>query len=161
MDHVPPPTVGFNVQTIRHKKRGFVVYDLGGQETTRALWQHYYEGAKAIVFVIDATDTERMVPKMYEDQQLEDKRKYTVTTTVKMELIRLIKEPALKACKTYLIYANKQDLKHSLSALELEAKLNLTGVDGKNVHFQASSAKTGEGIKEGLDWLVDALYSGK
>ena len=35
-------------------------YDLGGRKDLRSMWQDYTVGAGAVVFVVDATDTERL-----------------------------------------------------------------------------------------------------
>ena len=36
------PTVGSNVEEVRHGNLSFVVWDLGGQESLRASWSMYY-----------------------------------------------------------------------------------------------------------------------
>ena len=38
------PTVGFNVETIKYKKMNLNVWDVGGQDSIRSLWRHYYTG---------------------------------------------------------------------------------------------------------------------
>jgi signal recognition particle receptor subunit beta len=57
-----------------------------------------------------------------------------------------------------LVFANKQDLPHSMSASELEEKLNLSHhLAGRRWHIQAASATQGYGLREGFDWLADEL----
>lgn len=36
------------------------VWDIGGQEKIRPLWDHYYQHTQALIFVVDANDRERM-----------------------------------------------------------------------------------------------------
>jgi GTPase SAR1 family protein len=36
------------------------VWDVGGQQKVRALWNHYYKGADAVIFVVDASDASRI-----------------------------------------------------------------------------------------------------
>lgn len=37
------PTIGFNVETVEpHKGISFTVWDVGGQDKIRKLWQHYF-----------------------------------------------------------------------------------------------------------------------
>ena len=36
------PTIGFNVETVEYKNIKFTVWDVGGQDTIRPLWVHYY-----------------------------------------------------------------------------------------------------------------------
>lgn len=38
----------------------FTVWDVGGQPKLRPLWRHYYYNTQAIVFVVDAADTDRL-----------------------------------------------------------------------------------------------------
>ncbi|RNE96260.1 ADP-ribosylation factor, partial [Trypanosoma rangeli] len=54
------PTLGFNVQTVEYKNIKFHLWDVGGQKLLRSLWKHYYEGANAIIFVIDSNDRDRV-----------------------------------------------------------------------------------------------------
>lgn len=44
-----------------------------------------------------------------------------------------------------LIYANKQDMKGSMSAAEISQHLNLTSIKDHGWHIQACCALTGEG----------------
>jgi len=54
------PTIGFNVETLKYKNILFKMWDIGGQEKIRFLWQNYYCDAKGIIFVIDSGDIERI-----------------------------------------------------------------------------------------------------
>lgn len=36
------PTIGFNVETLEYKNIKFTVWDVGGQDSIRAMWKHYY-----------------------------------------------------------------------------------------------------------------------
>ena len=49
-------TIGFNVETIEHKRSNFNVWDLGGHEKIRALWRNYLGGLSAIIYVVDSND---------------------------------------------------------------------------------------------------------
>ena len=43
------PTIGFNVETVTPVKGvSFTVWDVGGQEKIRRLWQHYFQNAQGI-----------------------------------------------------------------------------------------------------------------
>ncbi|KAI8874681.1 ARF/SAR superfamily, partial [Backusella circina FSU 941] len=53
-----------------------------------------------------------------------------------------------------LVFANKQDVKGALTAAKISEALGLTGLKDKQWHIQACSALTGEGLYEGLDWVV-------
>ena len=46
----------------------YVIWDLGGQESIRSLWRNYFEEASALIFVLDASDRDRLLEtkKVYE-----------------------------------------------------------------------------------------------
>ena len=52
--------IGFNVETVEYKNLRFQVWDLGGQASIRPYWRAYYPDTKAIIYVIDSTDRERL-----------------------------------------------------------------------------------------------------
>ncbi|WAQ93693.1 ARL5B-like protein [Mya arenaria] len=56
-----------------------------------------------------------------------------------------------------LIFANKQDIKGSMSAAEISQHLNLTSVKDHPWHIQACCALTGEGLYQGLEWITNNL----
>ena len=37
-----------------------LVWDLGGKSDLRSIWEHYFQEAHAIVYVLDSSDVERM-----------------------------------------------------------------------------------------------------
>ena len=134
------PTIGFNVETVEYKNVKFHVWDVGGQEKLRQLWKHYYEGANAIIFVIDSNDRDRM-------------------NVAKAELDKLLTDPML-AGATLLVLCNKQDLPHRLTPVQIVDILNLRGEAGNRKWFaQGCCAHSGEGLFEGLDWLCSHLPS--
>ena len=51
-----------------------------------------------------------------------------------------------------LVFAIKQDLPNVMSVEEITDKLNLQSITQK-WHIQATSAKTGEGLYDGLEWF--------
>jgi Arf/Sar family protein len=137
------PTIGFNVETVEYKNVKFHVWDVGGQEKLRQLWKHYYDGANAIIYVIDSNDRDRMA-------------------VAKGELDRLLRDPML-AGSTLLVLCNKQDLPNRLSPpqivdiLGLKTEPDLTA--GRKWFVQGCCAHTGDGLFEGLDWLCGHLPS--
>jgi ADP-ribosylation factor protein 1 len=57
-----------------------------------------------------------------------------------------------------LVYANKQDLPHSLTSSQIVEKLQLSSKFRSNAWFlQGAVAVTGEGLYEGLEWLSTVL----
>ena len=128
------PTVGFNVETLRHENLELTVWDVGGQDKIRALWRHYFAGTDALLFVVDCADRAR-------------------ASLARDELHRLLNEDELRDA-ALVIYANKQDLPSAMSAAELSEKLELRSLRHRQWWVQACCATTGEGLYEGLDWLA-------
>ena len=56
-----------------------------------------------------------------------------------------------------LVFANKQDLPHAMSAPDLTEKLGLQKLTGRQWYIQACCATSGDGLYEGLDWLSDIM----
>ena len=54
------PTIGFNVEEVNFKTIQFMVWDVGGQEKLRNLWTHYFDKSKALIYVVDSSDSERV-----------------------------------------------------------------------------------------------------
>mmetsp|Transcript_23283 Transcript_23283/g.52482 ORF Transcript_23283/g.52482 Transcript_23283/m.52482 type:complete len:181 (+) Transcript_23283:80-622(+) len=133
------PTVGFNVETVEYKNINFTVWDVGGQDKIRKLWRYYYEGTDGLIFVVDSSDRDRI-----QDAQ--------------EELHRMLAEPELEKA-ALLVLANKQDLANAMPANEVMQQLELQKLRHRKWFIQATSAPTGDGLYEGLDWLSKALSS--
>ena len=52
--------MGFNVETVQFKNIRLQVWDLGGQDKLRRVWNTYYIGAAAVVLVVDSMDRARL-----------------------------------------------------------------------------------------------------
>jgi len=70
------------------------------------------------------------------------------------ELMKTLQESDLRGVPV-LIYANKQDLPQAMHPSELvkEMKLHETSMNPKKWFVQSTTAVTGDGLYEGLDWL--------
>ncbi len=135
------PTIGFNVETVEYKNISFTVWDVGGQDKIRPLWRHYYQNTQGVIFVVDSNDAERF----------EDARE---------ELHKMLAEDELREA-VLLVFANKQDLPKAKSAEEISEALNLRALEGRRWWVQACCATNGDGVYDGLDWLVNALSGHK
>lgn len=140
------PTVGFNVETVEYKNISFTVWDVGGQDKIRPLWRHYYQNTQAIIFVVDSNDRER----------IDDSRDYE--NSAKDELHRMLAEDELRD-SVLLVFANKQDLPGAMKVQEVTDRLGLNKIRNRQWFIQGSSAPTGAGLYEGLDWLTTSLDS--
>ncbi len=130
------PTIGFNVETVEFKNIKFNVWDVGGQDKIRVLWRHYYAGTDALIFVVDSSDRNRI-------------------GLAKQELHKMLEEEELKDA-ILLVFANKQDLS-VMSVAEVSDKLDLQNVKGREWYCQGTSAMSGMGLYEGLNWLTKKL----
>lgn len=131
------PTIGFNVETLNYKNLKLNVWDLGGQTSIRPYWRCYYANTAAVIFVVDSTDKDRM-------------------NIASKELHLMLQEEELQE-SALLVFANKQDQPGALSASEVSKELNLAELKDRSWSIVASSAIKGEGITEGLDWLIDVI----
>merc|ERR1711920_90882 len=128
------PTQGFNIKSLVHEGFKLNVWDIGGQKTIRPYWSNYFESSDALVYVIDSSDKRR----------LEESGQ---------ELKELLADDKL-ASIPLLVFANKQDLLQATPADENSASLSLGAISDRTWTIQACSAKTGDGLQEGMEWLV-------
>ncbi|CAL6071225.1 ADP-ribosylation_factor [Hexamita inflata] len=131
------PTIGFHVEKAEYKNIKFTIWDVGGSDVIRSLWVHYCQNTDAIIYVVDSANQER----------IQDARD---------ELQKLLTEDQLQDA-ALLVFANKQDLPHAMSLSDLSEKLELNSYINREQHIQACSAKTGEGLYQGLEWLSTIL----
>lgn len=135
------PTVGLNIGRIEVSNTKLAFWDLGGQLGLRSIWEKYYDEAHAVIYVVDAACTSR-----FEDS--------------KSALEKVLQHEDLQGAPV-LILANKQDLEEAVSTDELSQYLDIKKLDERDYKFQAVSAFDGLGIKEGVNWLVDAMERSK
>ncbi len=127
------PTIGFNVETVKHQNITWNIWDVGGGDKIRAIWRHYYEGSHAMIFIFDSQDKGRAELAAEELHRLS-----TEMAEYKMPL---------------LVFANKQDSEFAMSMEEIHAILHPHDFKQKHWHIQPCSEITGEGLHEGLEWI--------
>ena len=128
------PTLGFNVETVEYKNTSFTVWDVGGGGKIRGLWHQFYQNAEAVIFVVDSNDQDRI-------GEAHD------------ELHRVLSEDELREAML-LVCVNKQDLPNAMSAVEVCDKLGMHSLRNRKWSIQATCGISGEGLFEGLDWLL-------
>ncbi|XP_015751849.1 PREDICTED: ADP-ribosylation factor-like protein 5B [Acropora digitifera] len=131
------PTIGSNVEEVVWKNIRFLMWDIGGQESLRSAWNTYYTNTEFLIVVVDSTDRERLA-------------------VTKAELYNMLNHEDLKQAGV-LIFANKQDIKGSMSVAEISEQLNLTSIKDHGWHIQACCALTGEGLYQGLEWITNHI----
>jgi ADP-ribosylation factor related protein 1 len=55
------PTVGLNIAQIDIGKIKIIIWDLGGLPDLQPIWEKYYADCHAIIYVIDSSDSERLL----------------------------------------------------------------------------------------------------
>tara|TARA_A100001015_G_scaffold156625_1_gene173860 strand:- start:1391 stop:1951 length:561 start_codon:yes stop_codon:yes gene_type:complete len=135
------PTVGFNIKSLEYMGYTLNMWDVGGQKSIRAYWRNYFEQTDGIIWVIDSVDRWR----------LEECR---------LQLRDILSQEKL-AGASLLILANKQDLGGALSYEEISKLLGLGDDDIAGRHFSifGCSAKTGQGLEPGFQWVVNDISS--
>ena len=129
-------TVGFNVEKVKVGKITFSIWDVGGQDAARPLWRHYFAGTKALIFVFDSTDRDRL--------------KMSIS-----ELENLLKAEQLSRCPI-LIFLNKQDCADKMDRTELQQLLNgIEDLRSRTYLAQPAVATEGIGLVEGFKWLAN------
>ncbi len=107
----------------------------------RNVWKYYYSSIEGIIFVLDATRTDRV-------QDARD------------ELLNLLANEEAKHIPV-LVFANKQDLPSALKSHEIIEMLGIGDYVNKKpvsiVRVQEASAKNDQGLLEGFEWIVDKI----
>ena len=103
----------------------------------RPLWKHYFEGSAGVLFVIDSAD-----PSLFEKAKLEI---HEVARAAQLNQVPIV------------VFANKQDIKNAANAEKISEILDLPKIGQNRCTIFETSALTGQGIEEGMDWLVKAI----
>ncbi|XP_043409225.1 ADP-ribosylation factor-like protein 5A [Prionailurus bengalensis] len=127
------PTIGSNVEEIVINHTCFLMWDIGGQESLRSSWNTYYTNTEFVIVVVDGTDRERI--------------------SVTRELYKMLAHEDLRKAGL-LIFASKQDVKECMTVAEISQFLKLTSIKDHQWHIQACYALTGEGLCQGLEWMM-------
>lgn len=129
-------------------------YDISGQTKIRPLWHNYlkYRSNNNIIFVVDSTRLDRMEEARKELHKL---------------LLRHNDNNNDLHCShnhtiSILVFANKQDLPKNSSSLMMSDENIIEGLDLCNIpcgsqcewHVQPCSALNGDGLREGIEWLL-------
>lgn len=77
---------------------------------------------------------------------------------VKDELDILLGHPDILNRKIpILLFANKMDNADALTSVKIAAALGLEKIKDKPWHISSSNALTGEGLQDGVQWLVQQI----
>ena len=115
------------------------IWDVGGQTTIRSYWRNYFEATDGVIWVVDSSDKMRLLD-------------------CKAELEKLLGQEKL-AGATLMIFCNKNDISGSLNVKEISDLLEVEEIEKRHWNIMACSGITGEGLLEGVDWIVDDIKS--
>lgn len=139
------PTVGQNVAHIKLDKGNQTIkfWDVGGQESLRALWSEYYSQCHGIIFVMDSTDRTRI------DECVDILNGIVADDDVESLPI--------------LMLANKQDRPDRMELHDIKQSFNKLAeiLSARDSRVLPVSALTGEGVRDALDWMMIRLARNK
>ncbi|KAH3965277.1 hypothetical protein HBH70_151740 [Parastagonospora nodorum] len=128
------PTLGFIIKTIEYDGYKLNIWDVGGQKTLRTYWKNYFEKTDTLIWVVDATDRERV-------------------DDCRHELAGLLQEERLSGA-SLLVFKNKSDVPGAMTEDEVREGLRLEAIRTHKYHIITCSAMTGMNLQEGLEWVV-------
>jgi len=133
------PTLSVDVEQFEKTHLVFQTYDLAGQASLRTMWLQHLPNSHGLIFVIDYSDPGRFKEAF-------------------AEFTRVIDTPEAKMLPI-LIYANKRDLCKRFEITKFTTLFELRKLLKNPWKVVPCSAKTGEGLEEGLKWLVDNILA--
>lgn len=134
------PTLGFQIKTLEYDGLHLNIWDVGGQQSIRPFWHNYFEKTDFLVWVVDVSAVDRL-----------DSAREELVSTLTMEEDRLIGAGLL-------VWLNKIDTQPDFDLRLVEQRLGIDEIKKHhNCRVQPCSALTGEGVKEGLDYIAQEI----
>lgn len=133
------PTIGFNVETVSYKNIILHSWDVGGRDKIRPLLRYYYQDTKAIIFVVDSSDEERL-------------------PEAERELMSLLSESELEGVPV-AVALNKWDLPRHMLSEKIQQALGLQEVRKSRPceSFCISSISDSKSyLYNMLEWIIDS-----
>ncbi|XP_018320943.1 ADP-ribosylation factor-like protein 13B [Agrilus planipennis] len=141
------PTVGFSVINLKYRNYTVQIFDLGGGNNIRGIWERYFAYAHGVIFVVDSSDYIRLLE-------------------VRQVLSDLLLNKKISG-KPVLFLANKQDQKDALDEIDLVEAVELEELVNKAqcptlvktccATQTSNKAKLDPGIINGYHWLLNYI----
>jgi len=138
-DIVTRPTYGVNIESYHYRDLNFTCFDLGGHAPFRlSLWKKFIERADGILYLVDSADNSKF-----------EESKQTFWHYINFA----------KPNSPVLFLANKSDLPNSKELAEINEYFELDKFlrNLRPFNVKKISAKTGQGVYEAWDWMVEIL----
>jgi len=129
------PTPGFQVEQVSKGKVNLTCFDMSGAGRYRNLWEYYYRDAQAVIFVIDSADKLRVC-------------------VARNELESMLRHADFPRAIPILFFANKRDIPGCYNFIQVAEAMALDDITDRPWTIVASNALTGQGLTEGVDWLI-------
>ena len=113
------PTIGYRNVKYKYKRAHITLVDLGGGPSIRSIWSNYYAEAHAAIYILDASDTER----------LEESRRV---------FLEMSQHPLMLA-KPMLVFGNKQDKMEPGVANDIEQILGLRDLNSSSASHRSDT----------------------
>ncbi len=133
------PTFAADIEQFEKQHLIFHTFDMAGQVTLRTKWFQYLPESDGLIFVIDYNQPDRF------------KEAFS-------EFVRIVEDPDA-SMRPVLIYANKKDLYRKFEISKFATVFELRKLLKHPWKVVPCSAKTGEGLEAGLNWLIDNILA--
>jgi len=133
------PTVGFNMRRVQKGRVTLKVWDIGGQPRFRNMWERYCRNVNAIVYMVDSADGAKLDEARDQLHSLFEGQNHTAATLKGIPL---------------LVLGNKNDLQGCLSQEELQEKMQLETIEGREVALYSISCKSQNNLTNTINWLI-------
>ncbi|KAH7569345.1 hypothetical protein JRO89_XS06G0149200 [Xanthoceras sorbifolium] len=150
--------IGFNVETVQYNNIKFQVWDLGracawsgGQTSIRPYWRCYFPNTQAIIYVIDSSDTDRLVIAKMNFMQYWSMGLFGGLSDLSSKDVLLLYDSDLEILANNY-YEFSVDLPGALDDAAVTEALELHKIKNRQWAIFKTSAVKGEGLFEGLDW---------
>ncbi|XP_037800296.1 ADP-ribosylation factor-like [Penaeus monodon] len=128
--------VGLNVTRVDYHNLTINVFDVGEEKSLRVFWGHFTQGVDAVIYVVDAADSDGM--------------------QVAREELEAVLETVDDPTTPVVVMANKQDLPRALPASEVTQALRMTQ-HGRPWRVVATCATNLQGVDDAFDWLSQVV----
>ena len=169
------PTQGFNIKSLVHEGFKLNVWDIGGQKSIRPYWRNYFDNTDALVYVIDSADRQRVEEAGEElGKLLQEDKMGGIPLMVFANNQDLLHALTADEVSSFHFFPMMPHIfpAHEVRSIRLTLQpfnskfkqmasmLNLESIRDREVQLCPCSAKAGDGLQAGMEWLVQQMNGG-